>query len=79
MPTLLDAASITLRLAKVYKFGVVDNEVMDAYLRTVGHRSLVDLNKAYDAILREKERRFMPTPGELLAACGPVYSNARHE
>jgi hypothetical protein len=60
-----------LTLAKIYKF-TIDDEVMDAYVIGCGHRSLEDLNLAYQKILRDEDQKFMPTPGQLRAACGTM-------
>jgi hypothetical protein len=58
---------ILISLADVYRFNLT-NPAQDAYVLTVGHRTDKDLNNAYRAILRNN--KFMPTPAELLEACG---------
>lgn len=60
---------IVATLAKIYRFQL-DDDVLEAYFIGCGHRSLEDLNEAYKAILRNEDIRFMPTPGQLRAACG---------
>jgi hypothetical protein len=47
---------------------VLTDKSLGAYVLTVGHRSLEDLNRAYREILRDED--FMPSPARLLVACG---------
>lgn len=67
MPKLLSCGEIVQNLADVFRVNLTAG-AMSAYVLTVGHRSSEDLNKAYRQILRDA--RFMPTPGDLLDACG---------
>lgn len=53
----------------MFRFNLTER-ALDTYVEILAHRSLPDLNKAYRQVLRSPDRRFMPTPGELLEACG---------
>ena len=66
-PELLSLAEILYGLADTFVFNMTDR-VLDGYIRTVGHRTDEDLNRAYLKVLREC--RYMPRPAELLEACG---------
>ena len=70
-PKLLTLGEILYSLAETLgpasRFTLTDR-ALDAYVLTVAHRTDEDLNRAYRAILRAN--RFMPSPSELLDACG---------
>lgn len=68
---LLTLSQIVARLAKVYG-KTIDDDLLAAYFDGCGHRSLEDLNVAYKTIVRDDNQKFMPTPGQLRAACGYI-------
>lgn len=73
-----DVRHIIRTLAKVYG-AQMDESLLTAYEEVLGHRTLEDLATAKTTILKDADRKRMPTPGEMLKACGTLFKKRGSE
>lgn len=57
------------KMAKAFRVDA-DEELLQAFADVAGHRTDGDQDRAYAALMRNGEHKFMPSPGAFLSACG---------
>jgi hypothetical protein len=51
----------------------MSDELVETYLETLGHLSLVDIEIAFPEALRRETSGYMPTPGQILGALAALH------